>query len=706
MSENNSLNEQVEITVEDATVMTVPIDDTLSVSGEAADAKAVGDALALKADASSVVTIKVNGEEPDNQGLILINGEDIPMSESDDTTLKAKITAVDGKTGADIPVSSAAGAQTVQAAVEAAANKTANDIPMAANSGTTISAKISAMDVVTGANSDAITALQGKAGDTIKLHSDEDETIAEAVDGCVRSVNGEGPDASGNVQVQHALTADDLTSAKSQAISGEFARRTTAGGTPIETGKAYASIIRGNRSRVGYIAESLTWNLYTAPREQGQDPITITLDRDTFVAYVEDSGIISLTYTTSWSANPALYGVTVAGTPVSGDQITINYTKENRGTIIMSNPKTLIATGWNLAKATSEYTGYTHLAIALKYDTTATFKIIGTYTGVYFAATLTGEKTTITPSDGIFTVSSNGYIFVAGGSTDTAVYMTWTDWILDGPTVAEEYTESVIDMSVLFDGDQEQGIDAFFPYGLLRAGNVRDEINFNTGRAISKIERLAYSAENLAAAEETGREYEYDTNYIYLERETAETQDIEISGEYDVDDHGLEYFTDTSIAVYAVMIYGNSLKNKLESDVLTISTQSLTNNQKTQVQTNIGAASQASVTSISDKMSALIPQKLIHSDAGLTHTLRLPSNGRGFIVGSCSVSSGHFLIIFNSSTSSVSFGEVYKGSGVTFSTSGLELTVTISASREYFFYVMIDDPSKVDDVELVTNLQT
>ena len=51
MSEIN-MNEVVEEVVSDATVMTVPIDDTLSVSGEAADAKAVGDALALKADAA------------------------------------------------------------------------------------------------------------------------------------------------------------------------------------------------------------------------------------------------------------------------------------------------------------------------------------------------------------------------------------------------------------------------------------------------------------------------------------------------------------------------------------------------------------------------------------------------------------------------------------------------------------------------------
>ena len=64
MSElNNDLNDVVEEVVSDAEVMTVAIDDTLTVSGEAADAKAVGDALALKADVSSVVSITVNGRQ-------------------------------------------------------------------------------------------------------------------------------------------------------------------------------------------------------------------------------------------------------------------------------------------------------------------------------------------------------------------------------------------------------------------------------------------------------------------------------------------------------------------------------------------------------------------------------------------------------------------------------------------------------------------
>ena len=72
MSENtentNDLNDEVEVEVEDAQVITVPIDATLSNSGEAADAAAVGAALADKADRSELQTqVKVNGQTADNQ---------------------------------------------------------------------------------------------------------------------------------------------------------------------------------------------------------------------------------------------------------------------------------------------------------------------------------------------------------------------------------------------------------------------------------------------------------------------------------------------------------------------------------------------------------------------------------------------------------------------------------------------------------------
>ena len=112
MSEIN-MNEEVTMVVEDASVITTPIDDTLTISGDAADAKAVGDALALKADLSQVTGITVNGQQADAQGAILIDGDEIPVSGSDATPMADKFAAIDALTGADIPIDAEEGADPI-----------------------------------------------------------------------------------------------------------------------------------------------------------------------------------------------------------------------------------------------------------------------------------------------------------------------------------------------------------------------------------------------------------------------------------------------------------------------------------------------------------------------------------------------------------------------------------------------------------------
>ena len=597
------LNEAVEVEVIDATVITVPIDDTLSNSGEAADAKAVGDALALKANLSDVVTIDVNGQAADNQGHILIDGTDIKMTSAVGAdTLKEAIEAVDAKTAANIKMSDEPDAPTVAAAIEAAAEAAADidatSVMMAEGSTVSVAAKIANMDVVAGQHGTDIDALKAKTAGEIVMSSEDTTTVKEAIEGKVSSVNGVGPDENGNVQVTHALTADNLTSANSQTNTATYVRRTTGGSSPVHTGAAWMNLIRGNRSHTGYVQESLTPDSVQAPREEGDAPLSFTVNNATFITKVGGvSTTKTFTYTSSWSEDISEYGIT-AENEISGDQIIIVYVAENRGTIVQSNPEKFISTGWNLFNPAVGY------AIGLKYAETAQFRVKGTYTAVKFSATIDGTKTTILPVDGLFTISSNGYIWVenSGGTlADVQVYMTWTDWVGsgDGPQTYEAYTESVIDMSGLF------GEDNPFEYGLLQAGDVRDEINFNTGVATRKIDRLAYSAENLEAAETSGREYEYDTNYIYLERADyieVDLDDYLIDGAYEADDHGLEMFSGTPVAVYAITVYGNSLKNKLEVDVLTISAQTLTSSQQEQARTNIGAASAADVETISGKI--------------------------------------------------------------------------------------------------------
>lgn len=101
MSENTptpeELVEEIDMTVDDATVIPVPIDPTLSNEGEAADAKATGDAIAAV----------FSGAKVNNKNFV-----------SKAVTLYAT----------DITMSNAAGAQTVAEAIGSIGDKDASDI--------------------------------------------------------------------------------------------------------------------------------------------------------------------------------------------------------------------------------------------------------------------------------------------------------------------------------------------------------------------------------------------------------------------------------------------------------------------------------------------------------------------------------------------------------------------------------------------------
>ena len=181
MSEN--LNEMVQAIVEDAAVITVPIDDTLRNSGEAADAKAVGDALALKADKSELQTaITVNGQAADAQGKIIVTADDTKMSDSDNTTVKAAIEAVDGKTAEDIHVSSDPTSQTIAQALSSGATRTADQIAMSSSDQTPVKAAIEATEGDINNLKDRATALEHKTGANIPYNEGSQETIKQHVD--------------------------------------------------------------------------------------------------------------------------------------------------------------------------------------------------------------------------------------------------------------------------------------------------------------------------------------------------------------------------------------------------------------------------------------------------------------------------------------------------------------------------------------------
>ena len=542
---------RVSMSVRGAEVVTVPIDDTLTIEGQAADAKAVGDKLALKADKSELqAAVKVNNQPADAQGLILIDGRHIPVSDEDAETLAEAVTDLKGQTAENIPMSSDSGAKTIAEVVNA--------------------------------NAEAIESMEEMTGATMPIESGSQTTVKAAIEARVKTVNRKAPDADGDVDLSVVPLAENLQSDKMESVEGSFIIRTTGGNASVSDGKAYPLHLFGSADHAGYVAEQLNMTVIPITRTEPDEPITATIDRDTFVAYVDESSTINLYYTTEWSADPELYGITVTGTPEAGDQITVVYVKEVRGTITVANPARLVGTGWNLFDYNNGY------ARVVKYSTEYGYKIGGSYASLQFSATLTGERSSITPGvDGLFNVPSDGYVFVTGGNnTDTYILTTWSDW-MEGPSSGywEPYRESGIDLSAV--------MTTYFPNGLLAVGTTRDEIDLSAKRSISRIERMAYSEENRAAAAASGRSYDFDQNYIYIVRESAVISAITIDTTYNVSEHGLEWFTETTLPVISEILYGKNLRDKLERDVVTISAQTLTEEEKAQVRTNIGAMSQA-----------------------------------------------------------------------------------------------------------------
>jgi len=383
------------------------------------------------------------------------------------------------------------------------------------------------------------------------------------------TVNSKGPDENGNYQIDEVPFARQIVTTDEQESHGEFIERTTGGTANVDDGDAKLMSIFGRSLHTGVVHESIEMTVNAVPRgtsgsgtSEGDDSISAELNRDIFVAYVQQSCTITLTYTDAWSANPTLYGITIVGTPVAGDQIIIVYAKEDRGLITTSNPQKFVSTGWNLYKHTSEYSGYSGYARVLKYSTQYGFLIGGTYTALYFSATLTGAKTEVTPVSGYFTIPSDGYLWVTGGNnTNTYILMTWSDWGNGYEGTWQAYTESVINLASVMTN---------FPNGLMSLGGVADEINIGTNEAISRINRVAYTAENLEAVIESGQDWEADTDYIYFVRETPITYAISVTGDFVANDHGMEIIGSTTVAVYVQTLYGENLVDKLRNNVVTI----------------------------------------------------------------------------------------------------------------------------------------
>ena len=318
----------------------------------------------------------------------------------------------------------------------------------------------------------------------------------------------------GGFHVGEIPLSEDLKTFSAQSNTGDYIIRSTGGDASIKDGTARLAKLVGKNRHENYFEQSVSMVTAFVAREEGES-ISATIDEATFIAAVSDaSGEEIFTYVVDeWDTGPADYGITVTGTPEDGDTITVTYAKEVRGTIYVSTPTSFISTGWNLFNYSAGY------ARVCKYSDEYGFKIAGAYTALAFAVSTSvpaGDRTEIEPDEnGLFTIPSDGYVFVTGGNnTTTAIWMTWSDWIngykWDPNTSTQGEFETYASMvnEVSFNTFMQSA----FPNGLLSAGSVHDEINFTVGYAYKRVTRMAYSSSNLLSAIATGRQYEYDQN--------------------------------------------------------------------------------------------------------------------------------------------------------------------------------------------------
>lgn len=102
MSENNTpsaeeLVEEISYEVEDASVIPTPIDPTLSISGEAADAKATGDAIA-----AVLGDLRINTKAPVNSAVTLYATDILMSSEEGAQTISEAFGGVEDKDASEI----------------------------------------------------------------------------------------------------------------------------------------------------------------------------------------------------------------------------------------------------------------------------------------------------------------------------------------------------------------------------------------------------------------------------------------------------------------------------------------------------------------------------------------------------------------------------------------------------------------------------
>lgn len=354
-----------------------------------------------------------------------------------------------------------------------------------------------------------------------------------------------------------------------------------------------------------------------------------TVVPSTFGGEVSSDGMYEFTYSTtanSWqylSEDVSLetYGIAITGTPNDADVVTINfvagtpdsvmtvvYTAAERGTIYVPQPTGFSATGFNqfdvdtMVIDNATFAGGT---IASGVNTVAYCRAKGGVDNGYVAysegeyivgigwcaalpevgSAVVTTGASVAASLASIPFNDDGYVVVeVTDASDLCVHPKWSG------AADTDYAEYVAPSVITFPLVDVEEVDLpLKTYGMPRVGAVPDTLDLDAGIYVQRIGRLTNTPANMSTVVGYGTDYDYDDDYIYYVLPQSVTYEVDISPDYIVNDWGTEEFLGTEIPCTAQMLYSQNLRDKLRTDVLTISTQTpaLTANELGSVYSNL-----------------------------------------------------------------------------------------------------------------------
>jgi len=356
-------------------------------------------------------------------------------------------------------------------------------------------------------------------------------------------------------------------------------------------------------------------------------------------------------YNNSWlfdDNNPVVpldYGITVNGTPIDNDTVLIKYTEKYDETLSIIQPTAFRAIGFNQFNKGSEqfpnaqyiegyaidasgnvvesegsYVAWVHVVGGLAngyqiYNGTVSLDRV-CWTSEIPTASTAGmtvlEENTALSEDAVeggagnklikdYQFDEDGYLAISTTSIDgLCVHPRWSGTVnwrdSEGLNDYEDYEEYTIPVPlVAIDNSGDEPVEVTLPtgvYGIPSIGNVKDELNFGNLTYTQNISSIEYTPQNISDVVSMGVPYSYDSERILFALQSPRKYRLgeEYADLFTVCDYGIEEFLGSNIPfdVECAVLYGQSLKDKLRTDVVTVSEQQLSDSEKAQIGYNVG----------------------------------------------------------------------------------------------------------------------